>query len=205
MLQPPARRPSNAAVMLILGFVVAIVVLSIVELGLDYALRLHSAAAANVVAIVLDLLLGGLVGGVMCLARPRSHGLAAASAVSALVAGIIADEASLIAYFALHHYPVDASLITGYFTHARAILWVGMVIEAAVAAGLTALRVRSVIASEGRPAVPQWGPPAPPGRQPAGTWAPPPYGAPPNNWPPPSGPPAPPPGPYGPPSQGPGV
>lgn len=205
MLQPPARRPSNAAVMLILGFVVAIVVLSVVELGLDYALRLHSAAAANVVSIVLDLLLGGVVGGAMCLARPRSHGLAAASAVSAIVAGIIADEVALIAYFALHHYPIGADLITGYFKHARAILWVGMVIEAAVAAGLTALRVRSVIAADGRPAGPQWGPPAPPGQQPAGAWAPPPYGAPPNNWPPQSGPPAPPPGPYGPPPRGPGA
>ncbi|GLY74220.1 hypothetical protein [Actinoallomurus iriomotensis] len=204
MLQPPARRPSNAAVMLILGFVVATVVLFVVELGLDYTLKLHSAAAANVVSVVLDLLLGALVGGAMCLARPRNYGLAAVAAVVAAVAGFVADEASLMVYFALHHYPVGADLITDYFTHARAILWIGMVIEMAVAAGLTALRVRSVIAADGRPAGPQWGPPGPP----AGPWAPPPYGAPPNNWPPPPGPQAPPPGPYGPygpPPAGPGA
>jgi hypothetical protein len=205
VIQSPPRRPSNAAALVILGFVVSGAAVFAIDLVLDFANVVHSLGQADVVSVCVSLFQGALVGGIMCLGRPRHFGVAAAAGLSAFVAGVIADEVSLVIYFTVKHLPEPAKLITGYFTHARPVFWIGNLLCVALAAGLTALRVARVRAAEPPPGAPArpfgpppYGPPAygpPPYGPPAPPQGPPPPGPPA----PPSGPPASPPGPYGPP------
>ena len=188
------------AAIVILGFFAAAVIEFVLDLILEFGELIHSLSAANVVSVVLSLVIGGVVGGAMFLGRPRHYGLAAVAALSGVVSGIIADELSTAVYFTAKHLPISASLFTGYFTHARAVFWIGNVLVIAVAAGLTALRVARVRAAEARESgMPQqpWGPP---GRErgPQPPYGPPRQG-PPGPYDPPSGPYGPPQGPYGPP------
>jgi hypothetical protein len=185
------------AAVLVLGFAVGVVAEIAIDLVLDFTLTLHSQSAVDVVALVSSLVLALIVGGVMFLGRPPQYGVTALVGASTVVSGIIGDQIATPVYFAIKHYPISTELFTGYFTHAplRLIFWIGNACAFAVAAGVTALRVRLVRAAEGAPAGPggrtasPWSPP------PAGPWGPqPPYG---------NGPYGPPgtPGPYGPPPQ----
>lgn len=174
MIQSPPRRSANVAVIVLLGFIVSSVVEFSADLLLDYTTVIHSASEADVVTILLSVVLGALTGGVMFFGRPRHHGLAAVAGLSAFVAGVLADEAANVVFFTLKHLPVDASLITGYFTHSRPAFWLGNALGVAVAAGLTALRVGRVRAADRRSgtyggaygAPPQWAPPPPYGMSP---------------------------------------
>lgn len=204
MIQSPPRRPSNVAAIVILGFFAGFVAEFVVDLVLDFAVTVHSLAEVDAIGFVISLVTGALVGGVMFLGRPRHYGVAAVAGVSAVVSGIIADELATPLFFTIRHLPISAELLTGYFTHARAMFWIGNLVCAAVAAGLTALRVQRVRAAEGTPpgtgvpgtGVPgPWGPPQTPD-QPRGPWSPPPQGP---YGPPPQGPPSQ--GPYGQPAQ----
>ena len=199
MIQSPPRRPPSAAPVVIIGFLAGLVAEFVIDLVLDYTLTLTSLAATDAVGLAVSIVLGALVGGVTFLGRPRHYGVAAIVAGSAVVSGIIADEIATPVYFTLRHFPVEPSLLTNYFTHARPMFWIANLVCAAVAAGLTALRVRLVRAA----AVPPPGTGTPPGpwtpAEGRGPWSPPPqrhpYGPTPQS---PYGPPQ---GPYGPPSR----
>lgn len=197
VLQSPPRRPSNAAALVVLGFVVSGAAVFAIDLVLDFGNLVHSLGEADAVSVCVSLFQGALVGGIMCLGRPRHFGAAVAAGISSFVAGVIADEVSLVLYFTVRHYPVRAGLITGYFTNARPVFWIANLLCVAVAAGLTALRVARVRAAE----PPAGAPPRPFGPAPYGppAYGPPAYGPP--QGPPPYGPPQgpPPSGPYGPP------
>lgn len=213
MIQSPPRRPSNVAPVVILGFFAGLIAEFAVDLVLDFALTLHSLGQLDAISFVVSLALGALVGGVMFLSRPRHYGVTAVVGASVVVSGIIADELATPVYFTIRHLPLGLSVFTGYFTHARPMFWIGNLACFAVAAGLTALRVLRIRATEGTPpgagappSVP-WapGPPAGPyGPPPQAPYGPPPqtpYGQPQASYgPPPQGPYAPPPQPpYGPP------
>jgi hypothetical protein len=184
VIQSPPQRPSNVAAIVILGFVAAGIAEFAIDLIMYFAVRLHSLGEADAVSIAIAVLTGVIAGGVMFLARPRGYGVAAVPAVSAVVAGIIADLAAMVVFLTDHHLSIDADLFTGYFTHARPSFWIGNVLTIALAAGLTALRTRSVLATERRGAgapPSQYGPYAPPYGPPPQPWGPqpqPPYGPP---------------------------
>ena len=111
----------------------------------------------------------------MFLSRPRHYGVTAVVGASVVVSGIVADELAAPVYFTIRHVSLGLWVFTGYFTHTRPIFWIGNLTCFAVAAGLTALRVARVRATEGTPpgaGVPRPGPwaPGPAG----GPWNPPP-------------------------------
>jgi riboflavin transporter FmnP len=194
VIQNPPRRPSNVAPVVVLGFFAGLVAEFAIDLVIDFALTLHSLGQADAVGFAVSLVLGVLVGGVMYLGRPRHYGVTAVVGASAVVSGIVADELATPVYFAIRHLPFGTRFFTAYFTNARPIFWIGNLACFAVAAGLTALRVRGVRAAEGVP--PGAGAPPP------GPWAPGPPGGPYSQ--PPQAPYGPPPQPpYGPPPQGP--
>jgi hypothetical protein len=206
------------AAVVIFGFFAGFVAEFVINLVFDFVLKLDSLSAIETVNFVISLVLGAIVGGVMFLGRPRHYGTTALAGASAVVSGMIADEIATSVYFVIRHMPVTPELIAGYFTQAPPIFWINNLLSFAVAAGLTALRVRGVRAAEGAMAgagmpSPSWGPPAaPPGpwgpqpQQPYGgvyPQSPPPYGPPPRapyDPPPPAPYGPPPPAPYGPPS-----
>jgi hypothetical protein len=178
------------AALVILGFAAAAIAEFVVDLVIDYTVTLHSAAQADVISIVLSLMVGAVVGGAMLLARPRHYGVTAVTGVSAIVAGVIADELAMFVYLTLRDLPLPGSLFLDYFADARPVFWIGQIFLIALASGLPALRVMRVRAHEGQGAgapgmpPPPWAPPQMPPGPPGQPWGPPqpPYGTPPGSY-----------------------
>jgi hypothetical protein len=197
VLQTPQPR-SNGAALVLLGFFAGAVIEFALNLILDYTVKNPSLSTIDAISVVMGLAIGAVVGGLMLAGRSRSWGVVAAVAVSVFVAVTIADELALFVFFKLKHLPVGTELITGYFTHSRASLWIGDALSVALAAGLTAFRVARVRARQ--PGAAAAMPPQYWGQQPGQQWGTPPsgpYGPGPYGNTPPPGPYGPGPGPYG--------
>lgn len=206
MIQSPPRRAPSVAAIVVLGFILGVVVEIVLNLIFDFVLPVpHSQAARYLVVVAFSLVLALIVGGEMFFGRPHHYGVTALVGASTVVSGVVGDQLATPVYYLIKHYPLSAEPFTFYFTHVplQPIFWISNACAFALAAGITAVRVRLVRAAEGPGGTPppSWSPPA------AGPWGqrPPPPPQPPYGPPqPPYGPPQPPYGPpqppYGPPS-----